>query len=195
MTLLDENSVVLQRLYEAWVVRDYWSVSESSCLFLGVEPGGKTQASGYAELEAKLGVAASAGELETSGDTVPGSNSLKFEPAKVYGWARQNDIDLPQELVNLMEFVMKTFMTNVDHSEYEQKPEGDFDAERLLGACLAVLVNYPEECKNDNGKIKPEKVLKLIDQYSDSLFGNSLPDLSSTGIYDLMNTWIYKLKD
>ncbi len=198
MVQLDEKSVALQRLYEKWVTRDNWSLSEATFLFLGLEPGEENGDSTYLLLEAELANAAGKGELGSQDSSVPGDQDYKFEPREVFTWARKKGIELPLELVNLMEFVIKTtaFSSSDEFTqENDVTASSGKDAENLLGACVSVLANYPDECRNQKGKVTTERILKLLDKHSDRLFPGELPGLSSTSIRDLVNNWILKLRD
>lgn len=196
MVLLDEKSVELQRLYEKWVVREAWSLEQTVCLFLGLDPVKPVESESYTELKTQLSIAVKTGEVTVLGGSENKPESQTFEPAKVFSWARQNRVELPAELVNLMEFILKAVLPvdpKQEQPDAESLSKTTTDSERILGACLSVLVNYPDECKNDRGKIKTERILKIVDRHSEQLFDGSLPVLSSTGIRDLVNNWVTKL--
>ena len=198
MVQLDEKSVALQRLYEKWVTRETWSLAETTFLFLGIEPGEENRGAAYLLLQAELAKAAEEDDLGSLDDAEADNSGYKFEPIEVFTWARKRGIELPLELVNLMEFIIKTtaFSSSDDFSqENEFSSSSGKDAENLLGACVSVLANYPDECRNQKGKVSTERVLKLLDKHSHRLFPDELPGLSSTGIRDLVNNWIFKLRD
>ena len=197
MVQLDEKSIALQRLYEKWVIKDTWTVAESASLFLGLEPADADQSAEQLMLQAEMARAVDCGELTCldGSATAPG---FAFEPQAVFAWARRSGVELPTELINLMDFIIKTTMSiSSDEGIWAKDDESavNKDAENILGACVSVLANYPDECRNKNGKIAPERILKLVDEHSDSLFPENLPELSSTMIRDLLNNWILKLRD
>ena len=103
----------------------------------------------------------------------------------------------PLEFSSLMEFVLKTvisadqgFVSNSD----VQESRNSSDIEQILGACLSIVSAFPEECKNNRGIVKTERILLLLEKYSDRLFGGHLPELSSTVIRDIVNHWLEKLR-
>lgn len=197
MVQLDEKSVALQLLYEKWVTREHWSLEESACLLKGQAPGDSSRDQEVIQLEAELVNAVDCGEMENLATGGINPENYEFEPQKVFNWASRRDIELPAELVNLMEFIIKTTAfaaPNELDDDSDSSIADSNDRERILGACVSVLANYPEECLNKKGKVSTERMLKLIDKYSDQLFSDELPGLSSTGIRDLVKLWVLKLE-
>ncbi len=193
-----EDTFALQRLYEKWVVKEEWLVNEEAIpLLLGSDPTTDFLNSEYNQLQNRIQTAISEGDLKTLTGNVETLEHLKVKPAVIYQWAMANRLTLPMELVNLMEFVLKTVLLNEPEPD-SQNESGlsleSSDAQQLLGACFAIAANFPEECKNSRGVVKTERVLRLLDEHSDRLFDGQLPALSSTVIRDLVNHWVQKLK-
>ncbi len=198
MPFYDDDSFALQRLYEKWVTMDEWLLYEEALpLLLGANPDTDFVNSKYEELRLKVKAEIEQGSLDvirgkTGKDDVP-----RVKPATIYHWAIANKLDLPVELVNLMEFVLKTVMLAMpdsvltDEAEHAQRSS---DVEQILGACLAIVSNHPDKCKNKQGIIKAEKVLSLLDMYADRLFNGQPPELSSAIIRDIVNHWLMKLR-
>jgi len=65
--------------------------------------------------------------------------------------------------------------------------------EQVLGAALSVLSNFPEQCRNIQGKVEATKVRELIDAKA-PLFWEEVnePPLSIEGIERLIREWINK---
>ena len=193
-----EDTFALQRLYEKWVVKEEWSVYEEALpLLLGLDPAADYLNTHYHQLQLEVDRAVKESEFTLiSGDTEISSAS-KVKPATIYQWAMKKRLSLPMELVNLMEFVLKTVLLNEQEPAAVDLPvtlsTSENDIQKILGACFSVTARYPEECRNSRGVVKTERILKLVDQHSDKLFEGQLPGLSSTAIRDIVNRWILKL--
>lgn len=193
-----EDTFALQRLYEKWVVKEEWLVNEEAIpLLLGSDPSTDFLNSEYNQLQNRVQRAITEGDLKTVAGNGGNSDDLKVRPSIIYRWAMANRLTLPMELVNLMEFVLKTVLLG-EKEEGSQYGSGSLtesnDAQQLLGACFAIVTTFPEECKSSRGVIKTEHILRLLDEHSDRLFDGQLPALSSTLIRDLVNHWMQKLK-
>jgi hypothetical protein len=193
-----EETFALQRLYEKWVVKEEWHVNEEAIpLLLGTDPTIDFLTSEYKQLQSRIQTAISEGDLKTVTGSTETSDHIKVQPVIIYQWAMANRLTLPLELVNLMEFVLKTVLLNEPEPDSQNESgvlSESNDVQQLLGACFAIAVNFPEECKNSRGVVKTERVLRLLDEHSDRLFDGQLPALSSTVIRDLVNHWVQKLK-
>jgi hypothetical protein len=194
----NDDTFTLQRLYEKWVVKDEWLLDgEAVPLLLGLDPETDFSSAVCESLRLNAHAAVAQGSLMTTKSDEGAAGSHTVKPAVIYHWAMANRQELPIELVNLMEFVLKTTMSLKPEacSQKESAAMSDRrDTEQLLGACFAIVATYPDECKNKQGVIKTERVLRLLDQHSDKLFNGQLPELSSTAIRDMVNHWILKLR-
>ena len=115
------------------------------------------------------------------------------KPIDVYKWAAISRVEIPVQLSTLMEFVMMTLPSTVNESSNEVSRKEVFfnsDNERILGAALSMLVTYPERCKNKKGQVRAENILSLISENESDLFGDEIPELSTTVGIDLINKWI-----
>ncbi|MBT7950937.1 MAG: hypothetical protein HN764_04875 [Gammaproteobacteria bacterium] len=193
-----EDTFALQRLYEKWVVKEEWLVNEEAIpLLLGTDPTTDFLTSEYKQLQNRIQTAISEGDIKTVTGSTETSDHIKVQPAIIYQWAMTNRLTLPMELINLMEFVLKTVLLNEPEPDSQNESgllSENNDAQQLLGACFAIAASFPEECKNSRGVVKTERVLRLLDEHSDRLFDGQLPALSSTVIRDLVNHWVQKLK-
>ena len=179
-----------QRLFEKWVKKPDWSIDEAAALLIARDPEAEGESSEQEKIARLIKENVSSGNLEPN---VRGEN-MYLDPLMVYQWARRQEIDLPVELEALMEFVMKMTLPS---STGDIDPTDDItpadDIERLLGACVSILMNYPQECLGKKGKISIEKLLKKLDQNADQLFGGRYPSLSGVAIRDIVNSWQAKL--
>jgi hypothetical protein len=193
-----EDTFALQRLYEKWVVKEEWSVYEEALpLLLGLDPATDYLNSDYHKLQLDVDRAVKESELKLISGDMGISSTSKVKPATIYQWAMKKRLSLPMELVNLMEFVLKTLLVNEQEASSVDLPTtssfSEDDMQKILGACFSVTARYPEECRNSKGVLKTERILKLVDQHSDKLFEGKLPALSSTAIRDIVNRWLAKL--
>ena len=86
-------------------------------------------------------------------------------------------------------FTQKSQIINKTHGNTEVHA---LKREQVLGAALAVLSAFPEECKNNSGEIVGSKVARLVDQKSLSLFDtkDGDPPMSLDSISRLINKWL-----
>ena len=182
-----------QRLYEKWVKKPAWSANETAALILGLDPDKHDESPRTRDLEELVKSDVIKGTLERAG----GSNETELfvNPVAAYQWARRQGLELAVELENLMEFVIKMTLPAVN-PDFQELPEimPSADIERLLGACLSVMMNYPQECMGKSGKVSIEKMLKLLDENAGQLFENHYPALSGTVIRDILKSWQAKLQ-
>ncbi len=93
------------------------------------------------------------------------------------------------------------FIEKSENPEKKEKRHGNTDVhaskrEEVLGAALAVLAAFPDQCKSSSGNIIVSKISKLIDQKSTLLFSttNGNPPLSLDTISRLLNKWVKLLE-
>ncbi len=91
-----------------------------------------------------------------------------------------------------MKMTMSSKSAELTTFETSEKDKSN-DLENVLGGCLAVVTNYPNECTGRTGKMRVELILKMLDKHSDKLFEDNYPALSSTAIRDIVNNWVGKL--
>jgi len=76
-----------------------------------------------------------------------------------------------------------------------KKPHGNAEIyaskrEEILGAALAVIAKYPDECRNKRGILGGSNIAKLIDDHSYALFGTTDPPKARDGMENLINKWL-----
>ena len=194
MTPISEDELALQRLFEKWVKKKRWKTNDAARLFLGLDPDSNKSIAGLEELQQQIQAAIDNSDLKSVSELSDQEDEL--EPVAVFQWARKSGVNLPAALVALMEFIMKVAMASKSAEPTTLEAplmDNTKDVEKLLGGCLAVVSNYPQECTGRSGKIKVELILKTLDKYSDRLFGDSFPALSSMAIRDIVNNWVQKL--
>ena len=211
LDLYGEEVYAQRRLYEYWVARDRWKLeAEAIPLVLGYDP----EKSGEYDEEYNK----NAQELiEHAKNCIMHALSLnainredtpehwEVRPAEFYCWASVSRVQMPQSLVDLMEFVVSTVKGEKDRISHMQSvaanaaqgTEGqDFDlqTEKILGAALAVLAEFPEQCRNRKGRINVAAITELIQKHHEVWFPDSETMMSSITMQDLINKWIKTLK-
>ena len=198
-----EDRITQQKLYEKWAVKPSWHLKNQAIpLLLSMDPEEYSTSSRdeyseqkYQDLWEHAQHCVEQGLLFVLNREHP-ADEWKAKPIDVYKWAAISRVELPLELSTLMEFVMMTLVSteNIDNDSLDNKKQNDItydkDRERILGAALAMLVTYPERCKNKKGRVSAENILSLIDENESVLFGEEIPGLSPTAGIDLINKWI-----
>ena len=198
-----EDRITQQKLYEKWAVKPSWHLKNQAIpLLLSMDPEKYSTSSRdeyseqkYQDLWQHAQHCVEQGLLFILNRERP-TDEWKAKPIDVYKWAAISRVELPLELSTLMEFVMMTLVStaNIDNDSLDNKKQNDItydkDRERILGAALAMLVTYPERCKNKKGRVSAENILSLINENESVLFGEEIPGLSPTAGIDLINKWI-----
>ena len=198
-----KTGLTQQKLYEKWVVKPSWHLKNQALpLLLSMDPEKYSTSScdeyseqKYQDLWEHAQHCVEQGLLFVLNREHP-ADEWEAKPIDVYKWAAISRVELPAELSTLMEFVMMTLVStaNIDNDSLDNKKQNDItydkDRERILGAALAMLVTYPERCKNKKGRVSAENILSLIDENESVLFGEEIPGLSPTAGIDLINKWI-----
>lgn len=67
--------------------------------------------------------------------------------------------------------------------------------EAILGAALAVLAKYPDQCRSGTGNVQGSKIAKLIEEKSPILFksNDGIPPFEPAGVAKTINKWIKSL--
>ncbi len=198
-----EDRITQQKLYEKWAVKPSWHLKNQAIpLLLSMDPEKYSTSSRdeyseqkYQDLWEHAQHCVEQGLLFVLNREHP-ADEWEAKPIDVYKWAAISRVELPVELSTLMEFVMMTLVStaNFDNDSLDNKKLNDItyekDRERILGAALAMLVTYPERCKNKKGRVSAENILSLINENESVLFGEEIPGLSPTAGIDLINKWI-----
>ena len=198
-----EDKIRLQKLYEKWAVKETWHLkSQGIPLLLSIDPEIYSDSSVDEANEQKYQDLWKHAQHCVEQDLLLVLNrespvdEWEAKPIDVYKWAAISRVDLPEQLSNLMEFVMMAVLSTVnssgDSSAGKSRKEASYnsDKEHILGAALAMLATYPEQCVNKKGRLRAEKIISLINENEGSLFAGKAPDLSATAAIDLINKWI-----
>lgn len=198
-----EDNIKQQKLYEKWTVKTSWHLKNQAIpLLLSMDPEkyldvdfDEVTEKKYQDLWAHAQHCVDQGLLFVVNKENP-ADEWEAKPIDVYKWAAISRVELPEQLTALMEFVMTTLLSTVDIStgspgeNIQSEASYNSDKERILGAALAMLVAYPEQCMNKKGRVRAENIISLINKNGAELFAEETPDLSSIAAIDLINKWI-----
>ncbi len=205
-----EDNLAAQQMYESWCVKEYWNLKGQAIpLSLGLDPE-INDWKGNEDIIVRINevfehaIHCIEHNLSLSvRDTDQNINDWEVIPSEFYRWAAVSRIELPEQMIGLMEFVISSIKTTsftTDEKDTQINPEAttlsnDFDKEKevVLGAALALLAKQPESCKDSKGKIKPSKIVNEITQQKNRWFDGKEPKLSISAQEDLLIKWLGSL--
>lgn len=153
MNIPIEKSIDLQKLYELWLKKSEWSLlDEAIPLLYGHAPTGPGESANQKpdksmQLLLEKSVREGTLRLESGEEELSGA---RVKPEHIYSWAVKQKIAIPPEFSALMDFILKTV---INESLEEELPERDASEsslsgnEKVLGACLALLAKYGDDCR------------------------------------------------
>ncbi|GEM_PF-1066427 len=197
------DNIKQQKLYEKWAVKTSWHLKNQAIpLLLSMDPEkyldvdfDEVTEKKYQDLWEHAQHCVDQGLLFVLNKENP-ADEWEAKPIDVYKWAAISRVELPEQLTALMEFVMMTLLSTVNIStgspgeNIQSEASYNSDKERILGAALAMLAAYPEQCMNKKGRVRAENIISLINKNGAELFAEETPDLSSIAAIDLINKWI-----
>lgn len=198
-----EDKIRQQKLYEKWTVKTSWHLkSQAIPLLISMDPERYSDSEfddvtekKYQDLWKHARHCVEQDLLFVLNRESP-ADEWEARPVDVYKWAAVSRVELPEQLTALMEFIMMSLLSTVNPSSDSQgdnsQSEANYssDKEYILGAALAMLATYPEQCMNKKGRLRAENIVSLIDKNESLLFAEKTPDLSTIAAVDLVNKWI-----
>ncbi len=201
-----EQQIELQLRYEKWAIRESWQLKDEALpLLCGLEPGTAIFAPAadqptppLDELWSHAQSCVQQGLLPVINREQP-SADWRVRPLDVYRWAKVSRISVPEVLNTLMDFVARTIKSETtgtsaqtdDH--VDRSAHFDQNRETVLGVALALLAAYPEQCRNQKGRVQADKILRLMDEKGGFWSNNAQVDFSSMATRDLINKWLNTL--
>ena len=198
-----EDRISQQKLYEKWAVKTSWHLkSQAIPLLISMDPERYSDSDSDEVTEKKYQDLWEHAQHCVEQDLLlvlnreSPADEWEAKPIDVYKWAAVSRVELPKQLTALMEFIMMSLLSTVNPSSdsrggNNQREENyNSDKEHILGAALAMLATYPEQCMNKKGRLKAENIVSLIGENENLLFSEKVPDLSTTAAVDLVNKWI-----
>ena len=145
--LYDEKAIANNKYYEQWAKREAWQVKhEALFLLLSVHPENYRTALSDEEFKARYQDLWTHAKHSISQGLLPILNrdcpedEWTATPVEIYKWAIISRVEMPSELVALMQFLMTSIAS-------PKSPNMPTDQTRVLGAALAVVAAYPKQCK------------------------------------------------
>jgi hypothetical protein len=195
-----EERIIQQKLYEKWAIKTSWHLKNQAIpLLISVDPERYTNSDFDEDTEKKHEDLWKHAQHCVEQDLLFVLNrespvdDWEATPVDIYKWAAISRVDIPEQLSTLMEFVMMTLLpttTDTPDSKYQTDISYNSDKENILGAALAMLATYPEQCMNKKGRVRAENIISLINENQTKLFGKKIPGLSPTASVDLIKKWI-----
>ncbi|MGH8120212.1 MAG: hypothetical protein ACRESK_06315, partial [Gammaproteobacteria bacterium] len=199
--LLGEEKMNQQLLYERWAVKDTWRLRDEALpLLYGIDPDT------YEQGDHRCAVEESIQGLWTHARQCIEHNLLQVtnreqrdedwtvEPLAIYQWAVISRMQLPEPFVALMDFVGRT-VKKFSPSPVPGDPDGgqisavfDEHREKVLGLALTVLARTPERCRNTDGKVAVELLVRAMKEQP--CFKDHSGKLADSAILDLLNKYI-----
>jgi len=195
-----EGKLTLQKLYEKWSCKDKWLLyDEGIPLLFGVEPGFRESADDEVSnkieslwehaqecVQKKLLSVVNMDKPETE---------WEVRPLDLYCWATISRISMPAEFSTLMTFVAQTIkpseiISNPVQGDGEQDMRYQKHREIILGAATSLLVNAPDLCKNNKGRVVTNKIAQHIIENEDQWFGDDRPLLAESAMTDLIDEYL-----
>jgi hypothetical protein len=195
-----KGKLTLQKLYEKWVCKDKWLLnSEGIPLLFGVDPDASESADD--EISDKIeSLREHAQEcvqkkLMSVVNIDQSDSEWEVRPLDLYCWATVSRISMPAEFTTLMTFVSQTIkpsevISNPVQGDEVQDMIYQKHREVVLGAATSLLVNAPNLCKNNKGKVVSNKIARQIIKNEDQWFGDDRPVLTESAMTDLINEYL-----
>ena len=182
------SDVAYQELFESWLTREQWLLaSEAVPLIIGVAPDAwPAHIKRHSLSEASRQLCEQlCTQLQCAADDA-------IEVMRVYAWAREQRISLPLAFERVVEFVVQVLPGAViEH--YADTPAGAAagdERERILGAALALVTRFPQQCRDHNGFFDAGQIADLLLEKGAVWFPLTPPEMSRDAIATLLETYL-----
>lgn len=209
IAMVGEDVYEQRRLYEQFVSKDHWRLKDEAVyLVLGYDPEKLNELEDEAlqsvhELyeHAKHCISQNLSLTAINQESEP--EDWKVVPTEFYRWASVSRVQMPAALSTLMDFVISTVKGEKERIEQaaqtssavgESRDSYSLQREQTLGAALAVMAEFPEQCRNSKGRLSVRAITALIQQHRSAWFQDEDAMMSETTMQDLINKWIKTLK-
>jgi len=208
-SIYGDEKYELQKLYEKWAVKELWLLRDQALpLLLGIEPGSprlKEDVEIREKIEDMWNHAKKCVEQGVLDINSVNGDDTKWgiRPLDAYRWATIGRIPLPAELCALMDFIASTIRRmNMSETTISGKSDNKLDSnrfdqarEQVLGMALAILAAWPDKCRNSRGRIKSDKLVRIIEQKSSFWLGDKELDVSPVVMRDILDKWLGTLPE
>lgn len=165
--------------YEDWIVRDEWRLDQEAIpLMVGCDP------SKWSSLVDSYGLASEVRELQTIlAADLGGNTASSIDVRRLRAWAEKHQVELPPACKALLDFIAQTLPS---HLVREPVQDGAPERERVLGAALALVTRFPEQCRDVNGFFDSHHIANLIVEKGALWFERGQPTLSPVAMAELL---------
>lgn len=184
---VDDADAAGALLYERWVGEEQWPLAPVAvALLVGVAP------ERWQEHVKSLGMASEARQLQdhllsdlaTDGAQVTSSLRLR-------AWAQGQGVAMPAVAESLLDFVSRTLpRLAIEAPVAATAAPRATDKEAVLGAALALVTRFTEDCLDDERMFDGARIARLMLAQSALWFGDGPPRMSEQAIAELVEHYI-----
>lgn len=176
-----------QLLYEHWVGQEDWPLAPVAlALLVGVAPAqwaAHVQARGL-QAEAEQLRARLATELALTANQITSGLRLR-------AWAQSQGVALPAAAETLLDFVARTLPRTVAELPAMSPPAArTSDKEMVLGAALALVTRFTEDCLDDERMFDGARIARLMLEQAALWFPDGPPRMDERAIAELVEHYI-----
>lgn len=185
---ITSSEVAYQELFEAWLTRERWLLAaEAVPLIIGVAPGAwsihiKRHSLGQASRQLCEQLCA---QLQCAADDA-------IDVMRLYAWTREQRVSLPLAFERVVEFVVQVLPSAAIErcaDMHAGAVAGD-ERERVLGAALALVTRFPQQCQDHNGFFDAGRIADLLLEKGAVWFPIAPPDMNRDAITNLLESYL-----
>ncbi len=177
-----------QALYEDWLTRDTWRLdSEAVALLVGCAPDE------WPRYCARHGLDESSRTLNRAlADAFGCAPDAAVEPLRLRGWAQANGVELPPAFARLADYIARVLPAAAGAGEEGAQAAAAAAGERelLLGAALALVTRFPEQCRDAHGFFDGARIADLILEKAALWFPHEPPRMERAAIAALLERYL-----
>ena len=185
-----DQKVEKKYLYEKWASKEYWYIKDQAIpLLIGVDPDSFSDCKDKEKISRSQIIWQHIQDCVKQNLLIIGNqdcppNEWKGSPINIYQWAVISRIKLPDSFSSLMEFIIQSL-------PLKKTDVYDKNREYILGLALAILANFPDKCRDSDGKVVIKKIADLL--YTEKWTKKDLSTQSIDNIVDTLNIWLNKI--
>ena len=175
-----------QKLYEQWLSEDQWPLTTVALpLVVGCDPEAWSAHVESHALEDAVEAVLSSLAAE-SGDA-----EMPISVTQLAGWARTHNLELPLAMSRLLEFIGSVLgQSQLPVTDQANAFAAAEEREILLGAALALVTKFPQQCRDANGFFDGALIAQLILEKGALWFPGAPPSLSRDEIAQLLEHYL-----
>lgn len=177
-----------QELYEHWVSVEQWPLATVALpLIVGCDPEAWDRHVAKRSLSRD---AARISQAMSAAFDCPAESNVDAQALNA--WARREGIELPTALQAIFDFVGTVLgaPSTVDESDHANAFAAADERERLLGAALALVTKFPDQCRDPNGFFDGQRITRLIKEKGAVWFPAGPPSLNDDEIAGLLERYL-----